>query len=613
MAAMNDGRPGAVESETTTVTATFVRPALPALRQREDAQQYHATASPKRICSSAAPDHRECSILGVPITEMRPAESAAVANAAARPDLHNEGLGTYGLLLEEAEPVAAEVVHDEGLGTGPVKSHRWHGLVKRSIIERVMSNDCVKEKSLKEKINEMKGRLTLFSGGREQQRFELHTGRHAMTGSAVARLLGQNWTKDFAQPFPEKRPFSDSNIETQIGNLPAKVASQASQAAQADAFLVLPGGAEAAASPTILATTRGLPLLVTGQPEAAARKAAEGRAVFIAAAEQTGQRRDGEKRTDFADPSESITVEIQDASNDMVHSSLNDRYRIIEGHLWFCVFLLVLVANSCFLVATLILRHSELADTMASEASATAMSVVGGVSIVVSIWVLYVRWFHLRPIMALIKPNPWVHPKNAILSEGEFKVRVEQAIRLERKVGLTALFGEHLLQAVLSVIAAVYLQPVTTDICINIVGAICASVRVLWVTYSLGPSWRSKGKDENARVCDERLAAFKVDVFKAIEEGNLKSVQMYVSEGGCVNARDSVLLFSFPRSRPHEPNRVQYVYCREREEKKEEREGTRGGGHKDTKVHPLYMMERNKYSKTGRNQSKEHSLLTTIK
>ena len=560
MAAMNDGRPGAVESETTTVTATFVRPALPALRQREDAQQYHATASPKRICSS---DHRECSILGVPITEMRPAESAAVATAAARPDyglllegvepvaaevVHNEGLGTYGLLLEEVEPVAAEVVHDEGLGTGPVKSHRWHGLVTRSIIERVMSNDCVKEKSLKEKINEMKGRLSLFSGGREQQRFELHTGRHAMTGSAVARLLGHNWTKDFAQPFPEKRPFSDSNIETQIGNLPAKVASQASQAAQADAFLVLPGGAEAAASPTILATTRGLPLLVTGQPEAAARKAAEGRAVFIAAAEQTGQRRDGEKRTDFADPSESITVEIQDASNDMVHSSLNDRYRIIEGHLWFCVFLLVLVANSCFLVATLILRHSELADTMASEASATAMSVVGGVSIVVSIWVLYVRWFHLRPIMALIKPNPWVHPKNAILSEGEFKVRVEQAIRLERKVGLTALFGEHLLQAVLSVIAAVYLQPVTTDICINIVGAICASVRVLWVTYSLGPSWRSKGKDESARVCDERLAAFKVDVFKAIEEGNLKSVQMYVSEGGCVNARDSVLLFSFPRS-----------------------------------------------------------------
>ena len=52
----------------------------------------------------------------------------------------------------------------------------------------------------------------------------------------------------------------------------------------------------------------------------------------------------------------------------------------------------------------------------------------------------------------------------------------------------------------------------------------------------------------------------------------------------------------------------------EREKKKkQEREGTRGGGHKDTKVHPLYMMERNKYSKTGRNQSKEHSLLTTIK
>jgi len=54
--------------------ATCLAPALPASRQREDVRQYQAGAGPKRVCSSAASDHRDSGILGVRLgPEMRPA------------------------------------------------------------------------------------------------------------------------------------------------------------------------------------------------------------------------------------------------------------------------------------------------------------------------------------------------------------------------------------------------------------------------------------------------------------------------------------------------------------------------------------------------------------
>ena len=73
------------------------------------------------------------------------------------------------------------------------------------------------------------------------------------------------------------------------------------------------------------------------------------------------------------------------------------------------------------------------------------------ISIVVSAFVLIVRWKYLRPRMKQLR---WDYPKEVLRDDDWRKAMSEEAIRMEKRVGVTTGIGEDLLQVLLTMAVA---------------------------------------------------------------------------------------------------------------------------------------------------------------
>ena len=115
-------------------------------------------------------------------------------------------------------PVPGPPAVEPAIEMTPIKSTRWQGWAKPEIIKRVLP-----------KIIERLQYFAQFEAhkvhddGHIWQRFELHTGKNAMSVSAVARRLGHDWPahKEWLQLMPIKRGdnFSDrTNVQWHFEN-----------------------------------------------------------------------------------------------------------------------------------------------------------------------------------------------------------------------------------------------------------------------------------------------------------------------------------------------------------------------------------------------------------
>ena len=90
------------------------------------------------------------------------------------------------------------------------RSRRWRGVVRTDIMARINVAEWRQQEIIS------KGKyLALFPAHESGQRFELHTGKDGMTGSAVAKLLNHNWDAEnpFAQPFERNESFTEIGAE----------------------------------------------------------------------------------------------------------------------------------------------------------------------------------------------------------------------------------------------------------------------------------------------------------------------------------------------------------------------------------------------------------------
>ena len=78
----------------------------------------------------------------------------------------------------------------------------------------------------------------------------------------------------------------------------------------------------------------------------------------------------------------------------------------------------------------------------------------------------------------------WVYHKDGIIADTDVKSLTEQAIQLERRIMLATTLCEDVVQGVLTVVAAVYLQEVSADMMINVVTSVCVSLRLLWLALN---------------------------------------------------------------------------------------------------------------------------------
>ena len=164
----------------------------------------------------------------------------------------------------------------------------------------------------------------------------------------------------------------------------------------------------------------------------------------------------------------------------LVPTWVKERYPILEWHSWFIFFCVDFVGDTWFTIATLVLKRSEIAAATSSGV-ALVLIVCACVSIAVSLVVLCVRWFRLRPLMASMG---WKLPQDEVIDHSDQRHdRAVRALSLEKRVGVFTALGEDFPQTIMTIIVAVYLQEVTLDMVVNSVTAVLTALRILWVAF----------------------------------------------------------------------------------------------------------------------------------
>jgi ankyrin repeat protein len=168
--------------------------------------------------------------------------------------------------------------------------------------------------------------------------------------------------------------------------------------------------------------------------------------------------------------------------NHLVPDSVKERYPIIEWHSWFFFFCIDFVGDSWFTIVTLVMKRSEI-SAVTSSGLAWFMIISACLSMTLSLVVLCVRWFRLRPLMASMG---WKLPQDEFIDDDDQTSHPAfRALWLEKRVGFATALGEDIPQTIMTLIVGVGLKEVTLDMVINCVTAVLAAARILWVALNM--------------------------------------------------------------------------------------------------------------------------------
>ena len=142
------------------------------------------------------------------------------------------------------------------------------------------------------------------------------------------------------------------------------------------------------------------------------------------------------------------TAAIEDFWENYVPHEYKRRHLVISWHAWFLWFTFDFIFDCLFALEVSSMSDEKRAMFRDANISIPAVLVCCVISIVVSAFVLAVRWTYLRPRM---KQLGWDYPKEVLRDDDWRKAMSEEAIRMEKRVGVTTGIGEDLLQVLLTI------------------------------------------------------------------------------------------------------------------------------------------------------------------